>query len=252
MMGKELSILLTANAIGQGDVYPVRVNAVENINRLKASLHAYGNAVLLNHIFQKPTSAAIKPKLLAEGVLRGHLPAITPEFLAPNLLDCVRVGNQNITVNEGYTARAVSKVLEDDVYRVLFGVDFCNIGINVRPYLRLADISGDSNGLLGGTGGVARFGKGSPDEIDPKAGKPDASKAGDSHNLRPEGHSLLRVKIAFGSAMVVSGYYLYGYAFKKGRRVSVEAGLPYAILGVFNVIFGALIAAHAYFSLLAR
>lgn len=56
-------------------------------------------------------------------------------------------------------------------------------------------------------------------------------------------------KVAFGSAMVLSGYYFYAYAFKVGRRVSVEAGLPYAILSVLNVMGGALLAAHAYFSL---
>lgn len=50
--------------------------------------------------------------------------------------------------------------------------------------------------------------------------------------------------------MVVSGYYLYGYAFKKGRRVSVAADIPYAILCIFNVLAGALLAAYAYFSLL--
>ena len=71
-----------------------------------------------------------------------------------------------------------------------------------------------------------------------------------SHQLSPKGHSGLRLKIALGAAMFLSGCYLLVYTVHKGTALSVDTGLFYAILGIFNVQFGILLAAHSYFSLI--
>ena len=248
MIGKALVSLLAANTIGQGDVYSVSLDALEDINRLKSSLHVDANTVPLNHFFQEPTPSTIKPKLFVERVLGSDGPAITPESLAPNLFERVWVRHQNIAVDERHAARAIPKVSEGDVHDVCICVDLCHIGIDVTSYLRFADISGDRDGILGGARGDAGFGKRPPHKIDPKAGKADASDTDRGHKHGPESHRFLRVKIALGAAMVLSGYYFYSYAFTKGRKVCVEAGLPYAILGIFNVLAGTVLAAHSYFS----
>ena len=120
------------------------------------------------------------------------------------------------------------------------------VGLCLHP----AHFLGDSDCILSSFGGDPRLIQRSPDQIDSKGRYSQAKEANYRHQLSPERHVFLRVKVAFGSAMVLSGYYLYGYAFKKGRKVSVKAGAPYAILGIFNVLAGGLIAAHAYFSLI--
>lgn len=248
MIGKALVSLLAANTIGQGDVYCVSLDALEDINRLEFSLYVDADPVPLYHIVEEPSPPARKSKPLVKGVLRSYSPAIAPKFLTPYLLIGVRIVHQNIAIDVRHTTRAIPKVSEDDVHVVCVCVDLCHIGVDVTSNLRFADISGDRYGILGGARGDAGFGKRPPHKIDPEAGEADASDTDRGHNHSPESHRFLRVKIALGAAMVLCGYYFYSYAFTKGRKLCVEAGLPYAILGILNVLAGTVLAAHSYFS----
>ncbi|MDR7126053.1 hypothetical protein [Pseudotabrizicola sp. 4114] len=227
-----LAILLATNAIGQMDVYPVKMNAVEDINRLKLSLHADADSIPLNHIFQKPTSASIKSEFFADCILRGYCPAIAPEFLAPNLFECVWVGNQNITVNERYTARAVSKVLKDDVYGVCVCVNFCHIGINVRSYLRLTDALSVSRHF-------SRSDKRLPYKNNPEGRNGCHNHSGNKHPSGPFGHLLLGIKVLLGSLLFALCAFGRGYAFVLGDTGKSEACILYLGISLLGISLGA-------------
>lgn len=170
-------------------------------------------------------------------------------------LDAVRIASA-VTGAKSNPYRSCRRLSGIFYYHVVSG--YCAGGVANDSYIKinkicsnlpLANIASYSYRVLSGISGGSGLIQSSPNKINTNSSHPEASDTGHGHKLRPKSHRLLRIKVALGSAMVLSGYYFYGYAFKIGSRVSVETGLPYAVLGVFNVLVGILIAAHSYFSL---
>jgi len=98
--------------------------------------------------------------------------------------------------------------------------------------------------------GSPHFGKGGVDHDDRDYPQNQSSGGGPSHDLREEGHFLLRIKVLIGAIMVAGGFYLLMNTVPKGYALKRKTFAINTILGVLYVVLGALFSSYSLFSLL--